>query len=401
MTTRNYSFDTRVPVIDPNGSTHMIGEWYQRSSSGGNYVAGEPAGTPHNYDLTMWDNVFGYVKCFMRAGDPCFYGIPYLYDSSMVVHGALTRAWSSNDDANLYSKLADKFDEHNFSAPIFAGELGETADMLADNLRRLAKAARQARKGDLAGAAKTLGKRPPQREADLAAAAKAAGRKPPAKDRKDGLREDDGVSSRWLELQYGWKPLLGDIYNLAGTLQNLDTPRRKRVFARQYIPKRGITDNADYVPAGGSGKYGKQIIAYLTETQPTLPERMGLYDPATILWELLPFSFVADWVLPIGDYLSARSIRQRAKGTFVITTIDKHYYYGIRFVGKQNDGCFIKGETAAAPFSERKVSMSRRVYTSLPAVELPTFENPLGGPGTRLANAVALVASIFGSKRYS
>jgi hypothetical protein len=36
-----------------------------------------------------------------------------------------------------------------------------------------------------------------------------------------------------------------------------------------------------------------------------LPARLGLLNPAEVIWELVPFSFVADWFLPIGDYLSA------------------------------------------------------------------------------------------------
>lgn len=33
----------------------------------------------------------------------------------------------------------------------------------------------------------------------------------------------------------------------------------------------------------------------------------GLANPAAILWELMPYSFVIDWSLPIGNYLQAAS----------------------------------------------------------------------------------------------
>lgn len=36
-----------------------------------------------------------------------------------------------------------------------------------------------------------------------------------------------------------------------------------------------------------------------------LPGRFGLLNPLEVIWELVPLSFVADWFLPIGDYLSA------------------------------------------------------------------------------------------------
>lgn len=35
-----------------------------------------------------------------------------------------------------------------------------------------------------------------------------------------------------------------------------------------------------------------------------LPGRFGLLNPLSVAWELMPLSFVADWFLPIGSYLS-------------------------------------------------------------------------------------------------
>lgn len=42
-----------------------------------------------------------------------------------------------------------------------------------------------------------------------------------------------------------------------------------------------------------------------------LPGRFGLLNPLEVIWELVPFSFVADWFLPIGDYLSALDASSR------------------------------------------------------------------------------------------
>lgn len=33
--------------------------------------------------------------------------------------------------------------------------------------------------------------------------------------------------------------------------------------------------------------------------------QLGLTNPTEILWELAPFSFVLDWILPIGDWLKS------------------------------------------------------------------------------------------------
>jgi hypothetical protein len=31
---------------------------------------------------------------------------------------------------------------------------------------------------------------------------------------------------------------------------------------------------------------------------------VGLLNPATVAWELVPYSFIADWFVPVGDYLT-------------------------------------------------------------------------------------------------
>jgi hypothetical protein len=34
---------------------------------------------------------------------------------------------------------------------------------------------------------------------------------------------------------------------------------------------------------------------------------IGLINPSTVVWELIPFSFVVDWFLPIGNFLHGLS----------------------------------------------------------------------------------------------
>lgn len=39
-----------------------------------------------------------------------------------------------------------------------------------------------------------------------------------------------------------------------------------------------------------------------------LPAKVGLTNPLSVAWELIPFSFVVDWFLPIGKYLDALDV---------------------------------------------------------------------------------------------
>lgn len=371
-----------------------VGRYYKKDAVGGNYLPGEPKSTPHGYTLTLTDKCNGVRRVFVTNTTECKKYYPggafdYLADVWM----ENTRAWNTNDTLELYGKLADKYDDMSFNLPMFAGELGETADMLAGRLRQLAGVGRAVRRGDIARAAKLLGVTPPRGQAGLSSAQKAA-RKRNAD--KPELQRDQTVTSAWLELQYGWTPLFMDISNLADALAKRDKPRSQRLFVKKAIPK-VVRTSAPKLKAEGYGIYRKSIIAYVEEVFPSLADRMGLYDPVSVAWELTPFSFVADWVLPIGDYVRARSLVSRLKGKFVLTTTDK---YRVRATDSLVDPyyCLGGGSTLLTLVWDINVAVTRQVADSLPAVELPTFKIPFTGPGKRLANAVSLVREVFGDK---
>jgi hypothetical protein len=79
--------------------------------------------------------------------------------------------------------------------------------------------------------------------------------------------------------------------------------------------------------ASGSSILQGQFKAKLTHiNEATL---VGLEDPLSTAWELVPYSFVADWFLPIGDYLSASALSRALTGTFVKTRFDRVHLEGM------------------------------------------------------------------------
>ena len=120
------------------------------------------------------------------------------------------------------------------------------------------------------------------------------------------------IPSNWLELQYGWKPLLSDVYGALAHLNQVDRGPLIHVEGR-------VTDTSTRDITLGTGLSGVSCYARL-ETKatayvnlwyelnsPALAEfsQLGLVNPIEICWELLPYSFVVDWFLPIGPWLSA------------------------------------------------------------------------------------------------
>lgn len=121
------------------------------------------------------------------------------------------------------------------------------------------------------------------------------------------------ASEAWLAFQYGWRPLIMDIYN--GTKYAISLMNEKsdlvrvtrRVSETLWAPKPdagpywgGYTCDSKaeaYVEVKLWAKVANSYLAYLSSLQ--------LVNPAYLAWVTLPFSFVVDWLLPVGDFLAS------------------------------------------------------------------------------------------------
>lgn len=380
MSTRNILEDGTFPVVP--GSTTMVGKYFSLTSTGGNQVKGRPL-EPHAYTMTLTDE----YRPFFRWTD-C--STPTIRTSAHYL-SYTGRAWRAEDTYALYGKLEEQYDKGDFNAAVFAGELGETADMLADRTKQLAKAILAARKGRFAQAAAALGVGGSRKGSPTTG----------HRHRDDaGPQHPQRVSQGWLELQYGWMPLMSDIYSLSKQIANADKPRKRRITARHGYKLEAHGSHPARFDYTGGGTHSMQIVAYVSEDIPSWPAALGLMDPEILAWELTPFSFVADWFLPIGNWLQARAFRSRAKGVFVTTEVIKATTRCSVKALKCPAGSTYAGSPQTVDASAgwyRYVYVNRTVSTTLAAVPLPSFSNGIG-KGSRLENALALMASIFTKK---
>lgn len=112
----------------------------------------------------------------------------------------------------------------------------------------------------------------------------------------------------WLEYSYGWKPLVEDIYNAHQVLQQ--RPPSKVVKGRA----RGIAQftQTDSLPHQVLTTVYRWTVRRLIQMHISIgnstlwqANELGLTNPAAVAWELVPFSFVVDWFLPVGAYLQS------------------------------------------------------------------------------------------------
>lgn len=133
------------------------------------------------------------------------------------------------------------------------------------------------------------------RRGDVKSVAKHLGVKPGGRARPD---------KAWLEYQYAWKPLLGDIYDAYNSLQKAFDQKGQILHV-----VRVVTDTAKPTRANVSGsstrKHRCHIWCRVDQAGLHAATQLGLTNPLAIAWELMPYSFVVDWMLPIGNVLSA------------------------------------------------------------------------------------------------
>lgn len=273
------------------------------------------------------------------------------------------------------SKLADTIKGHNFNLAVNAAQSKQLVEMVVGNLGKLGRAILALKHGNFANAARQLGAQP----------------------RTTRLKSTD-ISGRWLELQYGWLPSLSDTYEAAKAYEVLTAKERKTVFhagAKQDVMVECSTSPGTY-SARMKVRQGVHITAELYEVLPAT-RSLGLMDPLSVVWEIIPYSFVVDWFVPIGTYLSALAVLPSLTGRFCTTR--SNVYAGMEppVVLVPIPGTFGGFNCASATYNgvdEARGVYSDRVVTSGLTVARPQFDSS-GLHGKRIANALALAYQRF------
>lgn len=216
------------------------------------------------------------------------------------------------------------------------------------------------------------------------------------------------IANGWLEWQYGWKPLMGTIYDAANESVRFVLNRIERFSASasrrvEPTPTGSTTVASRVVPItrNGSGKQGCKFVIKLNVPDFDLA-RWSSLNPISIGWELIPYSFVVDWFVDIGSYLR---------------NLETGLLYNTRFVSGYKDELFtyegteevLSGtESTSFPASGpwfyyygfknhiRNVQFQRTVLTSYPLPNRPSIKAQLGWQ--RLTSGAALLQQILSRK---
>lgn len=198
----------------------------------------------------------------------------------------------------------------------------------------------------------------------------------------------------WLEYSYGWAPLVGDIYTICDSMLTVPSTILKKSFREDFaLP---ITRETGHLRFTGlcTGKIlatAKSVVT-IDESLVHAMNQYGILNPFAVAWEAVPFSFVADWFIPIGDYLNQ----------FNATAGLKFYDYSVTStaVFEQTGNVVpISGNFIGASYCNGKQVEKVRYLGNAPVFNFPKITNPLDLSYRRCSYALSLLVMGLQSRR--
>lgn len=272
-------------------------------------------------------------------------------------------------------------------AVLFA-ELTKSVDMIATKVGSIAAAMRLARKGKWGQAAKRLGTNtspPPRRRR------RSDGSDP----LKGGLKT---FSERWLEWHYGWLPLYNDVYGMLAAMETFAPQPWVRGTASRSFSYQEVFSGPGYTATSVCKVKQRVTVAASVKVADWNLIKMHEYgvtgpQAAITLWELIPFSFVVDWFIPVGAYLEAKASLTGIKLEKASTTYNVH---SVITTTVKPAGQFVSIQAGAGV---RETFRKKRVL-GIPPASFPYSQieaNPFYGEQItkKFIHAVALLGAIW------
>lgn len=349
------------------------------------------------FNQTMWSGWFDYRQANIPITEWWVYGSgdaleysPYIYARPPNLDHAF-RSFPEFLEQRAINRALGDLKDSTVNYGIMLAEASRTATTVASTAKTLYRALRHVRRGQMTNAAKELG-------------ISRRNFKDTFKLKSNRRGFDNEMSRRWLELQYGWMPLIGDIY---GVIQDFEKGfiREPRISvtkeSKVSYEDRNILSRVKSIGFAGYSTTKTEFICkvrldYTLDIGAfqTLAQK-GVLNPALVAWELVPWSFVGDWFVPISEYLNTLDA---ALGlNFKAGTVTK--------MTRQNTSATLQfGRTyphpSVIPAGEchgnmEDFTMTRVVLGSPPSGGL-YWSNPFSA--TRALNAIALLRTTFNRK---
>lgn len=249
------------------------------------YVQSPPFDIPTSYERRT-------RKLIRRVGSP---------SNSLTSYHDFDSAMASSLLESCYEKFKGRLSD-SASLGASLAELGESVTMITTRLVQLRNFASALRKGNIAQASAALG---------------LDGKKAKASPGKT-------VAANWLEFHFGWSPMMGDIHDAINVLQSPVSSCHPGASSQGPVevvwyqpesiyqaPTISLNCGSSYYAWHRFEKFtGSRRVSMRAEVRVTNPNlwlanQLGLINPLSVAWEVVPFSFVVDWFTNVGGFLNS------------------------------------------------------------------------------------------------
>lgn len=206
------------------------------------------------------------------------------------------------------------------------------------------------------------------------------------------------LSKNWLEFIYGWKPLASDLYELQQQAHHaLKEPVNISAYGSgRSSHSRTVEDYYGFrIQQTNNSSHRTKLFGHITNPMLYSLSQAGLINPVSIAWELVPFSFVVDWFVPVGATLQAitAGVGLECDGGFTSTQINRGTTISRNLPVLPPAGQDYYHWVQGGAYSEIAYEFRRQCYTSFPSPKLYADVTPYST--IRAVNAAALVAQMF------
>lgn len=280
--------------------------------------------------------------------------------------------FSSGEKSAIVIDATNKFLESRIDLGVELAELPKTISLVTSTAGAIYESYRAARKGKFHRALDILGDVNRSRRPNL--------------DRMS-------THQKWLAVQYGWTPLMLGVQDACSVMS--DGLGNWRFSANVFRGSRKMNEtsvvkysNLDYeVTTKARGLSCRLDFRIKSELARTF-NQLGLLNPASTAWELVPLSFVADWFIPIGDWLSSMS--SFAVSEFITGSRTEIYERKVKLLNSSyvTGGQTVHVTNMSAPSSSHEFKLVRSLVTSA-VPPWPPLDLSLSS--TRMVSACALL----------
>lgn len=282
--------------------------------------------------------------------------------------------WTANEELELLAKLIAKVNGHSFNMGVALAEVDKLAGTVLGTVK------------NLIGGVEDLAR------LRLVNFARRFGAEPPSERRRRKLTTLD-VSGRFLEMRYAWAPAIQDVYEAAKAFENISNGPKKVRFKASRRVRRQTWYGTNYCRVPQTIEVRRAYRVEMRE-EVGFNAQLGLSHPGSVLWERLPWSFVIDWFLPIGTYLSVLGILPLMKAKWCRTSSIRWNSYGSQSCDYTVSGGFDPAPPSPQANWER-FNVERTVAFSPPGIPAPKLQVVGAVQGRRIMNALALAHQVF------